>query len=120
MGFRNLRSIHAYLARKSNRYSRLGRELEEEVYKILLKMKEQGLISDCIRHPPHSVEDRDGKDFSVTMMVANRLSSRSFGITISKRHWQEAISLHRDTPQFCFPIGTNRETIEKRILQLFN
>ncbi|MBI2642257.1 MAG: hypothetical protein HYW97_00185 [Candidatus Wildermuthbacteria bacterium] len=78
------------------------------------------MISNYTRHPPNSAEDHNGKDFTVTKMVGNTLFLQSFGVTISMRNWPESVNQHPNIPQFCFPIGTKPETIQKRILKLFN
>jgi len=120
MGFRNREHLRMYMSRKSERYARVGRELELEVEHILAEMVERGLLITFIHHAPHSAEDTEGKDFSMQKFVEGMMISRSFGITISQKSWQRAMLQHPKTPQFCFPIGIKRETMQKRIHELFD
>lgn len=114
----NRAKLQAFSNRRSERMSRHGRLLEEVVL-LLAKMQEQGKIASFIRHPANSIEDSDGKDFTVTVMQNGQASTCSFGVTISPRRWRDGKMKHPHVPQFCWPIGTNRDTMEKRILELF-
>lgn len=109
----------AFSDRRAERMAKQGILLEIEVERILSKMKLQGKISDFAHYPRNSEEDSDGRDFTVIKLVGAQTEERSFGVTISLQSWQLARIRHSDVPQFCFPIGTNPETIEKKISQLF-
>ena len=106
-------------ARKSERYSAIGRAFEQEVAAILERLKEEELISDFVAHSPHSEEDHEGRDFTCMRRIGDETHARSFGVTISMRSWNASRIKHPDTPQFCFPVGTKPETIRKRVLALF-
>ena len=105
--------------RKSQRMADAGRAFEEEVAGILERMLEEKLISGFVAHAPHSSEDAQGRDFTVTSIAGGKTVERSFGVTISLKRWQRSKILHPDVPQFCFPLGTKPETVRKRILELF-
>ena len=120
MSFRNLQAIKEYSDRRSERMAAQGILLEDTVEQLLSKMQHDGKILRFIRHRHNSPEDRDGKDFTV---VFNRESTeivRSFGVTISNKSYQRGRIIHHETTQFCWPIGTNIQTMEKRILGLAN
>ena len=119
MRWKNKKDFQAYCKRRSERMSRLGQELEKQVENILLQMWEERLICAFAHNPANSLEDSQGKDFSVTQETGGEETVRHFGVTISMRSWQKAKGKHEDVPQFHFPIGTNKKTIEKRILELF-
>ena len=105
--------------RRGERYAAIGRKFEEEVSDLLQKMQDEKLIAGFVRHEPHSREDRQGRDFTVTALADGKEEKRSFGVTISMRSWHDAKIQHPDVPQFCFPIGTKPETIRARVLELF-
>ena len=106
--------------RRRERYSEIGRQFEGEVAELLRKMQDEKLILSFVRHAPHSKEDHDGRDFTVTGLVEGRPVERSFGVTISQRSWSDSKILHPHVPQFCFPIGSKPETIRARVLELFS
>lgn len=114
MGWKNTKDFKAYQARRSNRVAARGRELEGRIEKILQRMKTEGKIDDFIMHPPYSKEDHEGADASTIKKGVRK----SFGVTISMRSWARSKKLHPDRPQFCFPLETKEETIERRILKL--
>ena len=103
-------------ARRSERYAKIGEELEKKVEEILESLQESLLIEKWIHTPKHSAEDHDGIDF----IVEKGCIQKSFGVTISSRSWNRAKLIHPKTPQFCFPIGTSDERIKQRILELFD
>ena len=106
--------------RKAQRYALEGRKFEqEELPKILQKMLDGGKIVEFEIHTPNSSEDTAGQDARVRALNNEQPVDKYFGVTRSLRSWKEAERMHPHTPQFCFPIGTKPETIEKRILQLF-
>lgn len=113
------RKRYASRDRRGERYAAIGRNFEEEVEGHLQKMMDEKLVVGFVRHAPHSREDGQGRDFTVTALVGGKEARRSFGVTISMRSWNNAKALHHDVPQFCFPIGTKPETIRARILELF-
>jgi hypothetical protein len=119
MGWKNKQDMDRYRGRRSQRYAAVGRELEGEVERILQKMLDDKKVDGFRRFPPYSTEDGEGADFSVTRGAGEQAVERRFGVTISLRSWREACGRHSGTTQFCFPIGTKPETIEKRILGLF-
>jgi hypothetical protein len=105
--------------RRGDRYSEIGRKFEGEVAELLQKMQDEKLILGFERHAPNSTEDGQGRDFTVTALLAGVQVEKSFGVTISMRSWNEAKVLHPEVPQFCFPLGTKPETIRARVLELF-
>ncbi len=106
--------------RKTQRMAKRGREFEDEVSALLQKMQDEEVIVGFIAHDPNSAEDQDGRDFTVTVASGGQEVSKSFGVTISLRHWRESKIKHPEVPQFCFPLGTKLETIRARILELFS
>lgn len=119
MSWSNSRKFREWAKRRMERGSKRGRALEAEVEQLLSKMKEAGKIDGFICNPPNSPEDRDGKDFAIMQVIDGEETWRSFGVTHSAKCWHRAKWLHSNTPQFCFPIGTNPGTMEKRFLDLF-
>ncbi len=115
----NTAGFKAFKDRRSQRMASIGIALEDEVSKILLDMREKSLIADFKSHKHNSNEDMEGKDFTVTKIINNSEVIRSFGVTISIRCWHRSKMRHNEIPQFCFPIGTKPETMQKRILELF-
>ena len=105
--------------RKSQRFAALGRKLEKEVAELLEKMQESGLIESFVYNKPFSEADCQGKDFTVRLSIGDEVVERSFGVTISYKSWGDSKVKHPDVRQFCFPIGTKPETIQKRVLELF-
>lgn len=119
MGWKNKSDMKGYQDRRSERMSKQGRALETEVEKILARLLAEEKISGFTFHKPNSKEDGDGKDFTICGKTGEEEASMSFGVTISLRRWRESRVKHPDVPQFCFPLGTKPETIEKKILSLF-
>ena len=101
-------------ARRSARYSRIGRQLETEVANILSQLQQEQLITSFTRHQSHSVADHAGRDFT----VRSEQKIVSFGVTISLPKRYHLRGQHPEIPQFCFPIGTKPGTIRKHILEL--
>lgn len=119
MAWHREKNFLAWQARRAERMSKQGRLLEDSVTAILQELKDAGRLDDFAAHPPHSDEDGEGKDFTAVKIVGGEQLRRPFGITISARSWNEAKARYRDVPQFCFPIGTNKSTIVRRVLELF-
>lgn len=120
MGWTNSRSCRKTHVRRMARYSEIGRKFEqEEMRRILQKMVEKGMLTEFEIYPPNSQEDKGGKDLRVSKWIGAAKMDRYCGVTISIKSWHEARFKHQDIPQFCFPIGTKPETIERRILELF-
>lgn len=120
MGWRTTRDFQKHQGRRADRYAQEGRKFEQqEMRKILQKMRDAGQICEFEIFAPNSPQDRDGKDIRISKMVGNQKVDNYFGVTISPRCWKDAQRFHPDTPQFCFPIGTKPETIQKRVLGLF-
>jgi len=113
VGFANTKRFTEYAARKSVRYSRVGRQREADIEKILVA---SGQFNTVRRHEPHSNADCDGKDFTVWRGDAQR----SFGVTISSHCWHDAELKHPQVPQFWFPLNTKPETIIARVTALFD
>ncbi len=109
----------AFLARHSERFAGYGLQLEKEVERILLAMKERGSITEFKKHPPNTIDDLNGKDFTVWKLVGETMAERSFGVTISSQRRNRSAVLHRKIPQWWLPIGTKPETITRKILELF-
>lgn len=116
----NQKSRQEFSNRRSVRMSKLGREFEQEVLKLLNRMVEDSKLASAVYNAPFSREDREGKDFTVGKLVNGEIVYRSFGVTISLLSYSKGKVLHHEVPQFCFPIGTNPSTIEKRVLALFS
>lgn len=110
-----LKSRREFAERKSQRYSRLGYEMENEVERVLGRVVEQGILT-SVEH--HSAQ-MPFKDFTVTKIVNGVEEVRSFGMTTSLRVWSNRRN-RGGPPQFCFPIGTKPETIIRRVLELFD
>ena len=118
VGWKNTKDFRGYCDRRSVRMAKQGRLLEDEVERLLKRLEEQGEIVRFKKHEPNSREDREGKDFTVVKSVEDNEFQISFGVTIALKS-QRKSRLRYDHPQFCFPIGTKLETIERRILDLF-
>lgn len=101
-------------ARRRERYGRIGREWECEIGRIL---ESSGKFASVQFHTPNSKEDRSGSDFTVTLNVNGELRKLDFGVTMSHRRWQESRQKHPDKPQFHFPLGTNPQTIVRRVYE---
>lgn len=106
-------------ARKAERYSRHGRELEKRVALILEKMRKEGRINGFICHRPYSREDLDGYDFTVIRMQNERESKISFGVTISARSLRKYEFNHPGKPCIHIPFEMRDERISERIERLF-
>ena len=119
MRWKNSHDLQAYLKRRSERRAELGRGLENEVENLLQAMLDDGLIAEFRANAPNTKADQEGKDFTVTRLMDGARETRHFGVTISPRSWRTAKAVHNDVPQFCWPIGTNRDTMRRRILELF-
>lgn len=121
MGWKTTRDFWKHQGRRMERYGKEGRKFEQdEMRKILQKMRDVGQICEFEIFAPNSPEDRDGRDIRVSRMADGQKIDKYFGVTISLRSWKDAQRFHPDTSQFCFPIGTKPETIQKRVLGLFN
>jgi len=115
MGFkkRSARRKEAY-NRKSERYSEIGRQFENEFEQLLISWVEAGYFDGYERRT-----DREGEDFLVYKKINEEMLEKSFGITISQRKVVKDRVRHRHIPQFCFPIGTKPDTMLKRVSELF-
>ena len=100
-------------ARRAERYSKIGYELEQKVCTILKKMQEKGLIDEWRQTVHNLSEDSSGIDF----VVEKKNREARFGVTISARSRNEAQARY-PVYQFLFPIGTSEERIERRVLEL--
>lgn len=120
MGWKNSRDFRAWRKRRGDRFSKIGRQFEQqELPQLLERMKEEGVIVGFAISRPRSPDDYDGKDCEVRMQKDGAVISRAFGVTISREGVYRARLKHPLVPQFCFPIGTKPETIRRRILGLF-
>ena len=112
---RSLKRLDEISARKAERYSQIGREFEKQVENYLAELQVAGQISSFTRHEPHTMSDRNGKDFT----IRQNGDEVSFGVTISHKQWQKARIQHPEVTTFHFPLGTKPETVKKRVLELF-
>ncbi len=119
MSWRMGHARQAFFDRHSDRIARRGIDLELTVEKILQDMQGTGIISSFTHHDHNSYSDRCGCDFTVRNLVGGRQVERSFGVTISQKSQNRSKVLHMGIPQWCLPVGTKRETIERKILGLF-
>lgn len=117
---------HGQLAssdRRSNRYSKLGRDNEIIASEELEKATNPDgspMFCNVVRHEPNSKEDQSGCDFTVSRVVDGETVCRSFGITISRRNLGEAKMKHPEVPQFHVPLGFNPQTLIRNVLKLFS
>lgn len=116
---RSMQRRQAFSVRKSDRYSEHGRQQERNVQTLLEKMKTEEKIVDWEYFEPHSKEDSEGKDFSVTNVVDGEQKTIFFGITISPNKMQIVELKYPTIPQMHFPLNMTPERMEYRILQLF-
>lgn len=110
----NLKTRKEFLNRHTARMSKQGRVLEEIIQHLLEELREEKLISAFRYNQPFSKDDMEGKDFTVTASG----KEISFGVTISKQRLPNSRVRHQDVHQFCFPIGTNPDTMKRRIVEL--
>lgn len=80
-------------------------------------MVDEGVLDGFEYHAPNSVEDQEGKDFTVWIKKGHDTVRQSFGITISLQCCDKR---HYPIPEFCFPVETTDKTIKRRVLSLFN
>lgn len=106
--------------RKGERKAQRGRDFEGDVFKMLQRMQDEGHFEDVAYHAPNSTEDHDGKDFTVAIALEGKRIEQSFGMTISLSSQKNAQGRYPGVPQFHWPIGTKPETIQKRVLALFD
>lgn len=116
----NSRKVLAGLRRRTQRCAERGREFEEFFSELLRKMSEEDMILSFEKHPPHSPKDQSGMDFTVSKTVHGESIERSFGITTSHASMKRARVRYPSVPQFHFPMETKPETMQKRVLGLFN
>lgn len=111
----------AFCNRRAERYSKLGREQEQNIYKILAEaqLNDSPIFSSVVQHEPNGPEDKQGKDLTVGKMINGQEELRSFGITISIKQFHKKSGAGQTVPQFCFPIGIKPETVIKKVLGLF-
>ena len=105
--------------RRRQRCSERGREFEKTFSMLLEKMQKRDMIVLFKQHPPNSPEDRSGKDFTVWKMVNGKCIGHSFGITTSSNSLKRSRVRYPTVPQFHFPMETRPETMQKRVLGLF-
>lgn len=106
--------------RRSERKSRLGRELEERVHAIGRSMVDSGCLQEFTYHGTNSQEDQEGKDFTAAVIVDGERVERSFGVTISGNGVTDLDSvLHPGVSSWSLPWNTKDETIRMKILALF-
>lgn len=104
--------------RRAKRGSERGRELEDWMRKFLKKMCDEGDIDGFAAHAPHSIADREGKDF--TVWIKGESHQRvSFGITRSFRQQNNFQLKHPDIPLIVIPHEMTPERIRERVLMLF-
>lgn len=108
--------------KKSEYGDNLGREMENRVEAVGLALVECGELVAFVRHEPNSPEDCSGKDFTAKKLIAGGEGEmeRSFGITISgEKHRLVAQSRYPNVPQWWIPWDIRDDTIQKKILKLF-
>lgn len=105
---------------RANRWAQIGKDFEEQVAELMVQMVVEGSIHGFTHHEPNSVEDCEGKDFTVYRLSGGELTDRSFGVTISRHSRANAMVKHPVIPQFWWRIDTKPTTMEKRILELFD
>lgn len=120
MGCGSSRRWKEFEVRRAKRVAQRGVCLEDEIERLLRSMQERGLIACFTRHEHNSLSDRCGKDFTVRKLVGDHRMERSFGVTISSKSQNRARVLHYDIPQWWLPVGTKPETVERKILELFD
>lgn len=96
--------------KRSNAHVLLGRELELQIEKVLADMKKTGEIDEFTRHLPYSAEDRNGKDFTVSVGGVKI----SFDVTVSSRMYKKR-KKHPTIPHLYFPRRPSSEIIKQRI-----
>lgn len=94
-------------------------EMKSRVANVLGRLKEEKKISNFERHDHWSFHGRAGRSFTVWAKREVIIEPRSFGIYVDREQWNVAKKKHPNVAQFLFPTETNLETIERRILGLF-
>jgi hypothetical protein len=92
----------------------------EELLKKAVDKTDLPLFKEVIRHNSNSLEDYEGKDFTVSMMKSGALLTRSFGITISQTSWEESRQRYPHIPQLHLPLSIKPDTIVSKITKLFS
>ena len=110
--------IKEFGARKAERYSRHGRELERRVVLILEKMKKEDRIKNYTYHEPFSQEDLKGEDFTIIKEINGQEVAIGFGVTISARSKTRHKINHPDKPCIHIPFEMRDERIIERIEKL--
>lgn len=108
-----------FAARKSDRYSKIGRATELKVAELLRRKAEEALLHSFEYNRPNGNNDLCGKDFTVRKLVGNNISVRHFGITISKRRHHDHKMKHPDIPSILITFEMRDERIWERIEELF-
>ena len=109
-----------------NRKAARMREASEEHLKWILKVLKEArgqdgelLFLQAGSYLINSYEDCQGKDVWVTRKIGGKVMQREFGTTISCKSWEKSKRMHRDVPQFCFPLDVKKETVIQRVSELF-
>jgi len=115
------RRIKERRERKSRRGAERGRKLEDWMRKFLKEMMDRGEIDGFSAHAPHSIADREGKDFTVWRQRNGKHKRASFNITISMRMnaWNNFKMKHPGVPLIAIPPEMKPERVRERILELF-
>lgn len=85
--------------RHAKRRSFLGRQTEDRVALLLEKKQKQGELVSFVKHQTNSPEDRAGKDFTISMLIGEKVITTSFGVTISPSQPEMGIPLIRIPPE---------------------
>ena len=114
---RKAKDIPAVNARKSERWSAYGQEMERRVEDVLRKSQRFHSVR-LTEH--HGKEDCEGKDFVVEYLKDGVLREVAFGITISMASLKDDVMMYPEVAQYFFPINIKDDTIVKKIVELCN
>lgn len=120
-GFNKKKSdrIEGHRERRGERIAEYSDALKDFVEQLLVKLQEKGTIVSFRRHTKRDEFDWVENDFTVSRDLDRVYTERSFGIHLTIRSWNKAKEQgYRN--RLCFPVGTKPETMEKRILELFD
>jgi hypothetical protein len=110
MGWKNKGDLREYEKRRANRGIARSQELEQRVVGILQNMQGRGLISDYTNPAQNG--------FSVLRVVGEEPAIRTFSVTLSLQGRNRARA-KGVTNRFCILPETKTETVEKKIVALF-
>jgi hypothetical protein len=111
MGWKSLRAFKEYQKRCTNRGVARSEELKQRVTGILDVMRGKRLVDGFLPDP-------DSNTFSVTKVVSEEPIVRTFSVTLSLQGRNRARA-KGIVNRFCIPPEMKTETIERKILELF-